>query len=141
MPDKITSGIEFKHGRCFGAAGASRRILVSSGFVRRERIGAMDDPDVILSINRYANGHSHQPAIRQRFGPERVYLEARRHDSLFALHTGSLLECAFGDGKGGERNNKKRADIKITLSHEISLSAFVVPAAAGTTNTWHRYRF
>ena len=46
---------------------------------RGERVGAaMDDPDVILGVDRNAGDRSEHPVVRQRLRPERIDLEARR---------------------------------------------------------------
>jgi hypothetical protein len=37
----------------------------------------MNDPDVVLCVDRNADGHAEQPLIGQRLGPQRIDLEER----------------------------------------------------------------
>ena len=45
------------------------RIRRSVQFSRLERALAMDDPHVVLRVDGNANGHAHEPVIRQRLWP------------------------------------------------------------------------
>ena len=79
VADQIARLIELEHGRRGRAALRDRRRIgvacTSPGF---ERAGAMNDPDVILRIDRYADRLAEDPMIGQRLRPQRVHFESRR---------------------------------------------------------------
>src|SRR6185437_2131442 len=67
--------VKFDHRRrrhaAFGAWWNERRRL----FIIGERARALDDPDVVLRIDRYACSLPHDPVVGERFGPRSVDLE------------------------------------------------------------------
>jgi hypothetical protein len=50
----------------------------------------MDNPDMVMGINRHADGHSENPMVRQGFRPHWVHFKPWRLDTG-GLY-GSLLE-------------------------------------------------
>src|SRR5204863_9061828 len=81
MPDQIAILVELENGWRRSAALCSGRVGGGVYFSRFERAGSMDDPDVILRIDRYANGLAEDPVVRQRLRPQRVDFKPRRHDT------------------------------------------------------------
>ena len=77
VSDEISRLIELKDRRSLGAARARRRVLVGAGFAGRKRVWAMDNPDVILCVDRYPDSHSDVPVIRQRLRPQRIDFKSR----------------------------------------------------------------
>src|SRR5580658_8532215 len=79
----------------------------------------MDDPDVVLSIDRNADRVADDPMVRQRLGPHRIHFKPRRLNcpalvrSLLAQHNGTDSEDHEGGAKG-------RANAQIDL-HGLSL--------------------
>src|SRR5215813_5851397 len=72
VTDQTAGLIEFENWRRLRAACAG--LLIRGGFIRRERVGPMNDPDVVLSVNPHADGHSDVPMIWQRLRPQRINL-------------------------------------------------------------------
>src|SRR5579862_3887231 len=95
--------IEFKYRRRSHAAFRAGRIRVAIGLFCFERAAAMNDPDVVLRIRRYSDGHSDYPVIRQRFWPHRIDLEHR------GLHSRSLDSCLlFQNVRSSPKRNDQR---------------------------------
>src|SRR5262245_10857414 len=85
-----------------------------------ERACAMNDPDVILRIDRHADGLAKNPVVRQRLRPKRIDFEARSHFTC-GLYRNALLQYEAGYNKRGEHYQKGRTDVKITL-HAVLLN-------------------
>src|SRR5262249_48966451 len=113
VPDQVTGLIELENGRRLRATCAGLRI--SGGFIRRERVGPMNNPDVVLSVNPHADGHPDVPVVRQRLRPHRIDFEPGRHDHGFPLNGRHLLQHALTDEQRGEEHEKARADVDITV--------------------------
>src|SRR5262245_20108630 len=114
VPDQGAGLIEFENRRGLRAACAG--LLIRGGFVRRERVGPMNDPDVVLRVNAYADRHPDVPVVRQRLRPQRINLEPGRHDHGFPLNVRHPLQRALTDEKRDKEREKSRAEIDITLS-------------------------
>ena len=82
MPDQLAGRIEGEYRRSGEAAIRRRRIPSRVDLLGFERVHAVDDPDVVVGIYVHPDRRAEQPMLRQRLGPERVDLEARRHDDL-----------------------------------------------------------
>jgi hypothetical protein len=78
VPDQIALLIELQNGRSGEAAFRRPRILSRVDFLGVERAGAMDDPDMVVGIDRYADRLAQQPVVGQRLGPHRVHFKSRR---------------------------------------------------------------
>jgi len=99
MTDEIAGLVKLKHGRGGGTALRDAGRGGGMQFTDFERAPAMNDPDVILRVDRDANGLAHDPVIGQRLGPQGIDLKARRHD------TGGVNDSPFFEqgGPGGEQ--------------------------------------
>jgi hypothetical protein len=84
--------IEFQHRRCRLAALGARRIEARRLLVVGETAWTLNDPDMILRVDRDAGGLAHDPVVRQRLRPKRIDLEMR--------YLGGLR-------RGGENNSRK----------------------------------
>ena len=100
VADQVAVRIELEHRRRRNAALGERRILRGADLVDRAE-GAwrvpVDDPDVIAGVDRDADRRAEDPVVRQRLGPERIDLEARRHRSV-AGHVGGLGAAVAATG-------------------------------------------
>ena len=79
----------------------------------------MDDPDVILRIDRHADRVAQDPMVRQRLRPQRIDFKPRR------LHAGGLrhravLQHLLADGQRGEHYQERHANIHIAFSFMCS---------------------
>ena len=63
VPDEIALLIELRNGWSRKAAFRGRRILSRLDFLGVERAGAMDNPDVVVGIDRYADRLAEQPVV------------------------------------------------------------------------------
>jgi hypothetical protein len=77
-PEQIAVLVELHHGRRRHAAFRPRRTERRRFFIIGKRARPLDNPDMILRVDRHACGLSHDPVIRQRLGPGRVDLELRQ---------------------------------------------------------------
>src|SRR5499426_1541911 len=93
VPDQIAGLIEFENWRRLRAACSG--LLIRGGFIRRERVGPMNYPDVVLRVNPHADGHSDVPMVWQRLRPHGINLEPGRHDHGFTLNVSHLLQRAL----------------------------------------------
>ena len=75
-------------------------------FVAFQGISTMDDPDVVLIVDRYTDGHAQEPVLRQGLGP---------HDGLLRAYGVPLLPpavrvtAAHGDPRAGEVGIESKA--------------------------------
>src|SRR5262249_4478771 len=86
MADQVAFKIELEdrvRGRATLGGRRFRSRVQLAGF---ERAGAVNDPDVILGVDRYADSLSENPMVRQRLRPQRIDFEPRRRG-------GSGLDC------------------------------------------------
>ena len=113
VAEDIARLVEFEHVRSGPAAFPGRRIHFGGPLVRVERLGAMDDPHVILGIDRHADHRADHPMIRQRLGPERVDLESRRLSRVLPLRSRRSSERALRHRERSERDEKRRTHIEI----------------------------
>src|SRR5215475_1193875 len=137
VPDQIAGLIEFENWRRLRAACAG--LLIRGGLIRRERVGPMNDPYVVLSVNPHADGHSDVPVVRQRLRPHRVNLEPWRHDYGAALNVRHLLQRALTNEKRDKEREEGRADIDITLSFHTT-HPLRVSTASGSERGPSQYR-
>ena len=56
-----------------------------------ERAAAVDDPNIVVRVDVHADYRSQQPVVRQRFRPQGIDLQPRRHHSG-GLHFGSFVK-------------------------------------------------
>ena len=61
------------------AALSRRRVRRRMQFAGFERARPVNDPDVILGIDRHSDCLAENPVVRQRLGPQRVHFEPGRH--------------------------------------------------------------
>ncbi len=83
--DECAGLIELEHRRRRKTALVGGRRVRGRAHLRSrvERVGAaVDDPDVVLRVDRDAGDRAEEPVIRQRLGPERVDLEASEATAL-----------------------------------------------------------
>src|SRR2546427_7356600 len=73
----------------------------------------MDDPDMILSIDRYADRLTEKPIVRQRFGPQRVHFK-HWHLNCGSLDSGIFFEHRGPKPESNEGYDKSRANTEIT---------------------------
>src|SRR6516225_8484191 len=83
-PDEISFLIELQNGRSSRAALRYGRVRRGVQFAALERALPMNDPDVVLTVDRHADGHAEEPVIRQRLRPKGIDFKHRR------LNSGSL---------------------------------------------------
>ena len=103
----------------------SRRTTHGHGRIRRgvefalfERALAMDDPDIILRINGYADRHSDEPMVRQRLRPQRVHFKHRRlHGSRF--NSGPLFQQRGSHSERHQEPQEYRSDTQISLHEPV----------------------
>ena len=75
MAQQVASLIEFQHRRSCSTAVAG--ILFQLVFMNAQaRAAAMDDPDVIVGIDRNADHVTQNPVIWKRLGPQRIDLKS-----------------------------------------------------------------
>jgi hypothetical protein len=77
ISQQVSFLVEFQDRRRGRAALGLRRILGRAFFVVEQGRGAMDDPDVIVAIDRNARDLPEDPIAGQRLRPERLRLEFR----------------------------------------------------------------
>ena len=99
MPDQIAIFVEFENRRRGLAALRSRRIGLHVGFFRIQRPAAVDNPNMVLGVNRHADSHAEQPVVGQRLWPHGIHFKPGRH------HTGGLNRLSFEHQRG---NSKRR---------------------------------
>src|SRR5262249_41239940 len=75
-PDQIAFGVEFHHRWCGPAAFRLRRIKCQRLLVGGKRARALNNPDMVLGIDRDAGRLSYDPVVRQWLGPCRIDLKA-----------------------------------------------------------------
>jgi hypothetical protein len=108
VADDLAGGIELEHGRRLHAAGGGRRVLAGGGFVRAEQVVAVDDPHVILRIDRETDDLTQHPMVGKGLRPERVDLEPRRHH--ISLRGDLALEPPFDQAEPGQRRREAQTD-------------------------------
>jgi hypothetical protein len=62
----------------------------------------MDDPDVVLGVHGYANGHTLDPMVGKRLRPKWVNFKLRSFDGG-SSDGGSFLEDRGNDAESGEK--------------------------------------
>ncbi len=90
MAKQVARLIKLQNRRRRAAAHGDGRIRRGVALARFERALAVNDPDVVLRIHGHADGHSHEPMIRQRLRPKGIHFKHRglhggRLDSSFLL--------------------------------------------------------
>ena len=86
--------VEFHDRRRGHAAFRPRRVLRRALLVLGQRTRPMNDPDMVLRIDRDAADLAHDPVVGQRLGPERIDLEFR--------DIAGLRRCERSDQRGGD---------------------------------------
>ena len=123
VPDEIALFVELENRRRRHAALRGGRIRGGVIFHSFERSAAVNDPDVILGVDRNADGHAQQPMIRQRLRPHGIDFKTRR---LYArgFHGGALFEHRGTDAERDEERGKSEPDIEIAfhISPPVSVS-------------------
>src|SRR5581483_3999108 len=117
-PDQVAGLIELEYG--WGLRAAVAGLLIRRRLVRRERVLPVDDPDVILRVNRHADGHPDVPVVRERLRPERINLEPGRHDRTFSLNGRHPLQHALTNEERDKECERDRADIDMVSFHNSS---------------------
>src|ERR1041385_2006998 len=87
--DKISFGIEFKH----GWRSAVRRAY----FIRLKGRGTVDNPHVILGIEGHTCNCANQPVIRQRLRPEGINFEMRSLSCVLCQEDRRTHEETYGE--------------------------------------------
>src|SRR5882762_4879416 len=117
---EVAGLIEFKNGRRGHAAIRSGWIRVAVGFLRLERATAMNDPDVVLRVHRYADRHADHPMVRQRLRPHRVHLKHGRLDAG-GLHGGLSLQHDRSYSEPGNQYENRRTNPNTALHNCFSI--------------------
>ena len=91
MPNQVPSLIKLENWWCCSAAITCNRILLRVRLFQVEGTLSMDNPDMVLRIDRHTDSHSENPMVRQRFRPHWVHFKPWRLDTG-GLYSGSLLE-------------------------------------------------
>ena len=73
----------------------------------------MDDPDVVLRIDRHADGLPENPLVGQRLRPERIDFEPRRPDGG-GFHGGSFFEHGRRLEQCYQKREQDRTDKELT---------------------------
>src|SRR5262249_23481229 len=113
MTEKLAVLIELHDRRRLLAARAGA--LVGRGFHGIERVGAVNDPDVIAGVDADANRLSEIPAVRQRLRPHRIDFEARRLHGAVGLRGDALFEEHLPDAKPREQRDERASDNEMTF--------------------------
>src|SRR5262249_15132572 len=107
--------VELEDWRRLGAA--HRGLVVERLLVRRERIRAVDDPDVILRVDRHADRLTLIPVIRKRFRERRIDFKARHlHAAGLGLSRRRFLHQTLADTQSDEGGDERGANQKVTFS-------------------------
>src|SRR5438093_1146548 len=113
---KVAGLIELEHGRRAFAAFTGRWIELRAALVGVQRGGAaMDDPDVILGVDRHADRRAEQPVIGKRFRPHRIHFEARRLRAAFGLRRSGSLERELSDEQCRQERDERAGNQQMTL--------------------------
>jgi hypothetical protein len=114
MADQIPSFIKFENRRRSYAAIRAWGIRVAIFFLKFQRAASMNDPYVVLRIDRDADRHSDDPVVRHRFGPHRVHF---KHWGLNrgGLDGGLLFQHPGSESERGDKRDKSRANRQFTL--------------------------
>ena len=116
VADQIAGLIELEHRRRRRAALRGRRIRGRVHFARLERAGAMNDPDVILRVDRDADRLAEDPVVRQRLGPQRIDFEPRRlHRRGRGAERRPSIESARAEAERGRAGQEDGADAKVSV--------------------------
>ena len=107
-----------------GGAGAQHcavgGVVVACRFAGLERAGAMDDPDVILRVDRHADRLAEHPFVRQRLRPQRIDFEVRRlDDGRGRFDRRAAVERARRGSHTDQDRDEQRADTNAAV-HERS---------------------
>ncbi len=113
MAEQVALLVELHDGRRLLAARAGA--FVGGGFRRVERIGAMDDPDVIVGVDADADRLAEVPAVGQRLGPRRIHFESRSLHRTFRLGVRVLLQNPLTDREHHQQGHEHRADEQVSL--------------------------
>src|SRR5215467_4362136 len=110
--DEITFLIELENRRSRRAALSNLRLRRRMQLTSFERSRAMNNPDVILRINRHADGLTLQPMIRQRFRPQRIDFETR---GLYGcgFYCSPLLQDASRNQQHGKQYQEYGGNVEI----------------------------
>ena len=103
--DQVAGLVEGEHAGRAGAAVAGlqlERLLVGGQGVG----AAVDDPDVVAGVDPHADGVAEHPVVRQRLGPERVDLVARRLRRALDAGGGHVVERRLGDAQGDDGSER-----------------------------------
>src|SRR5207248_3495126 len=83
VADQVAGGVELENRRRRSAALRGRRRGRGVDLAGLEGSRAMDDPHVILCVDRNADRLTENPFVRQRLRPQRIDFEARRLERLW----------------------------------------------------------
>ncbi len=84
VPNEVASLIKLENRRCCSAAITYNWILLRVCLLQIEGTLAMDNPDMVLGIDRHADGHSENPMVWQGLRPHWV------HFKPWGLDTGGM---------------------------------------------------
>jgi hypothetical protein len=98
--------VELEDGRRRCAAERARRIQRCAALVLGQGPRPLDDPDVIVAIDRDAGGLTDEPVVRQGLGPPRIDLELGRLPLARPLGRDGARE---DDGERDQRYQRERA--------------------------------
>src|SRR5258705_8034281 len=70
--------VELQHRRCRNATNGTRGSKRSANFVGRVRTGALQNPDMVLTVHSQAADLPYDPVVRQLLRPERIHPILRR---------------------------------------------------------------
>src|SRR5712692_10310805 len=114
VPDEVALFVELKNGRSRNTALRSRRFRGGVNFHGFVGIRSMDDPDMVLGVHGYTDGHAEDPMVGKRLRPKGVHFKLRRLDTG-SSDGGSFLEDGGNDPESGEKREKNPDQMKFVL--------------------------
>jgi hypothetical protein len=93
----------------------------------------VDDPDVVVRIDPYANRLSEHPVVGHRLRPQWIDFEARRLHGRFVLRLRGAVEHRLRDAEDDQEPDKTRTDSNRSVAHQLFHSE---PHFRGQTTPW-----
>ena len=127
--DGIAVRIECEHRRRTLAAGGGRRIEFGALLiVVQGRAAAMDDPEVVLRIDRGPDGHAQKTLAGDRLGPQRIDLEHRDFHHCLLRRCHGLQQghpAAKGNRAGSQKCREQDSPPVHSLEHAVLPLSFL----------------
>ena len=114
VPDEVAFFVELKNGRSRNATLRSRRLRRGVNFHGLVGVRPMHDPDMILAVHGYTDGHAQDPMVRKRLRPQGVHFKLRHVDTCGG-DSCPLFEDGRKDPKPRKKSEKGRDYMKFAL--------------------------